>query len=112
MLTHRHLLVLDPCIFYEGMKLDYAGDPMLSEYLKSLKKDLHKYYETHYANKHNPPSQISTPQAFASSLAAPSHSPQKDFTVHFHRKTTTLNELDEFFKLSPEDFKTCDPIHW
>jgi hypothetical protein len=66
------------------MKLDYASDLMLSEYLESLKKDLHEYYETHYANKHNPPSQISTPQAFASSSAAPLHSPQKNFTAHFH----------------------------
>ena len=114
MLTHSHLLVLDPCISYEGMKLDYAHDPILSEYLKSSKKDLHEYYETHYANKHNPPSQISTTQAFSSSsLAAPLHLPQKNFTACFHWKTTTtLNELDEFFKLPPEDFETCNLIHW
>ena len=114
MLTHRHLLVLDPRISYEGMKLDYANDPILSEYLESSKKDLREYYETHYANKHNPPSQISTPRAFSSSSsAAPSHSPQKNFTARFHRKTaTTLNELDEFFKLPPEDFETCNPIYW
>ena len=108
-----YFLVLDPRISYEGMKLDYASDPMLSEYLESSKKDLYAYYETHYANKHNPPSQVSAPQAVASSFTAPSHSPQKNFTARFHRKAaTTLNELEEFFKLPPKDFETCNPIHW
>jgi hypothetical protein len=35
-----HLLVLDPRISYEGMKVDYANDPDLSDYLESSKKDL------------------------------------------------------------------------
>jgi hypothetical protein len=32
--------VLDPHISYEGMKLDYAGDKSLAEYLELLKKNL------------------------------------------------------------------------
>jgi len=23
-----------------------------------------------------------------------------------------MNELDKYFKLLPEDFETCNPIHW
>ena len=78
------------------MKFDYANDAILSEYLESLKEDLYSYYETHYANKHTPTQMSNTPQTPASSTVTP-HSPQKNFTAHFQRKTTTiLNELDEY----------------
>ncbi|KAH9989385.1 hypothetical protein BJV74DRAFT_878162 [Russula compacta] len=44
---------------------------------------------------------------------APPHSPQKIFMSHFHQKAkVVINELDKFFKLPQEDFKTCNPIHW
>jgi hypothetical protein len=106
------VLVLDPQISYEGMKLNYENDLILSEYLESSKADLYSYYETHYANKHTAPAQMpTTPQTPAPSASA--HSPQKNFTACFQRKTTTiLNELDKYFKLPPEDFKQCNPIHW
>ncbi|KIL62625.1 hypothetical protein M378DRAFT_128645 [Amanita muscaria Koide BX008] len=96
------------------MKLDYANDGILSEYLESSKKDLYAYYQAHYANKHTALAQVSTPQtAPATSTGALIHSPQKNFTARFQRKTTTIiNELDEYFKLPPEDFETCSPVHW
>lgn len=81
--------------------------------IKSSKQDLYDYYETHRTNKHPTPTQTSTPQTPASSAGAPSHSSQKNFTVCFHRKTTTIiNELNEYFKLPPKDFERCNPVHW
>ena len=108
------LLVLDPRISYEGMKLDYADDPILYEHLESSKGELYVYYETHYANRHTTPAtQLSKPQMPTTSASVPAHSPQKNFTARFQRKTATvINELDEYFKLPPEDFERCDPIHW
>ena len=104
--------MLDPRISYEGMKLDYAGDDLLAEYLESSKTNLYEYYETHYANKHSVPSQAIDPVPGPSSSSAP-RSPQKNFTSRFQRKAkVSTNELDEFFKLSQEDFDTCNPIHW
>ncbi len=44
---------------------------------------------------------------------APPCSPQKNFTLHFHWKAkVVINELEEYFNLPPEDFETCNPIHW
>jgi hypothetical protein len=96
------------------MKLDYAGDYSLATYLKSSKSNLYDYYETHYADKHPAPSQVtcSVPGQSADVLAPP-HSPQKNFTSRFQQKAkAAINELDEFFKLPQEDFDTCNPIHW
>ena len=96
------------------MKLDYESDPLLLLYLESSKDQLQDYYDTHYANKHPVPSQITelattTPRT----SAAPLLLPQKNFTSRFHRKAkAVMNELDEYFKLLPEDFETCNPIHW
>ena len=107
-------LVLDPRISYDGMKLDYENDPLLLPYLESSKDNLQDYYDTHYANKHPTPSQVTeftTPAPSAS--VTPLLSPQKNFTSHFHRKAkTVINELEEYFKLPLEDFETCNPIHW
>jgi hypothetical protein len=43
------------------MRLDYAGDESLAEYLESLKTNLYNYYETHYAGKHSALSQMMDP---------------------------------------------------
>jgi hypothetical protein len=41
------------------------------------------------------------------------HSPQKNFTARFKRKTkVVVDELEEYFKLEPEDFDLCNPIQW
>ena len=106
--------MLDPRISYEGMKLDYAGDEMLAEYLESSKTNLYDYYETHYANKHSTPSQhASDPVPGPLNASTHSRSPQKNFTLRFRQKAKAFtNELDEFFKLPQEDFDSCNPIHW
>ena len=55
------------------------------------------------------PSLTTTP----STSVAPSLLPQKNFMVHFHQEANTvINKLDDYFKLLPENFETCNPIHW
>jgi len=106
--------VLDPHISYEEMKLDYAGDESLAEYLESSKTNLCNYYKTHYAGKHSAPSQMTDPVPGPSvNPSAPPCSPQKNFTSHFQWKAkAAINKLDEFFNLPQEDFDTRNPIHW
>ncbi|KAI0004652.1 hypothetical protein BJV74DRAFT_762921, partial [Russula compacta] len=43
------VVLLDPHISLEGMRLDYASDESLSAYLETSKADLYEYYETHSA---------------------------------------------------------------
>ena len=110
------VLVLDPCIAYEGMKFDYKDNEMLSEYLESSKQNLYEYYEMHYAGKHSMHSQgtnlVTMPAISHNTLASPC-SPQKDFTLCLQQKEkVAINELDEFFKLPQEHFGACNPIHW
>jgi hAT family C-terminal dimerisation region len=109
---HNHPIIVYSDCPYCLLVLDYANYPILSEYLESSKQDLYSYYQTHYANKHTSTQMTIAPQTPALSADAP-HSPQKNFTACFQQKTTTvLNELDEYFKLSPENFERCNPIHW
>ena len=41
-------------------------------------------------------------------------SPQKvNFTARYkQRARLDIDELEEFFKLPPEDFDNCDPVQW
>jgi len=43
-----------------------------------------------------------------------SSSPQKvNFTAQYkQRSRADIDELEEFWKLPPEDFEKCDPIQW
>jgi len=79
--------VLDLRISYNGMKLDYESDQLHLLYLESSKDQLQDYYNTHYANKHPAPSQITelTTMTLRTS-AVPLFSPQKNFTLGFHWK--------------------------
>ena len=109
------MIVLDPHISYEGMKLSYVGEESLAAYLESSKKNLHEYHKTCYTDKHTMPLQVTDSMPGASANASAPCSPQKKifFTSCFQWKAkVAINELDEFFKLPQEDFKTCDPIYW
>jgi hypothetical protein len=75
--------VLDPFISYEGMKLDYAGDDSLAEYLESSKTNLYDYYETHNTKKHTTPSQTMDPVPGPSVNTSAPHSPPKNFMLCF-----------------------------
>jgi len=107
--SHWWQLVLNPCISYEGLKLDYGDDLTLSSHLEDSKINLFKYFDKNYATLPTPmPLLPSTP------VRAPMDgSPQKSFTAQYHWKEKhSTNELEEYFKLPAEDFKTCDPIQW
>ncbi|KAI0279968.1 hypothetical protein BC826DRAFT_357650 [Russula brevipes] len=44
--------LLDPRISYEGMKADYADDPILSDQLEESKANLFEHFNENYANVH------------------------------------------------------------
>jgi hypothetical protein len=94
------------------MKADYADDPILANHLEQSKSKLFMYFNEHYSNK----AAVSTPSSVASpSMPTPPvvGSPQKSFTARYRRKEkTSVNELEEYFKLPSEDFDTCNPIQW
>jgi hypothetical protein len=106
------LLVLDPRISYEGMKLDYADDEILSDHLEDSKSNLFDYFNANYTN----PTGVSAPPLPPTpdeSVPAATGSPQKSFTARYRRKEkASINELEEYFKHPMEDFDSCDPIHW
>jgi hypothetical protein len=75
--------------------------------------DLYLYYETHYTRQHSPSQEVSDPSPPLPTPAPGTRSPQKDFTARFKKKTkAVVDELDEYFKLEPEDFDLCNPVHW
>ena len=104
--------MLDPRISYEGLKMDYAEDLMLSSHLEKSKTKLFKHFYENYANRCSiplpAPSAVTQPAPFDDG-----GSPKKSFTARYRRKEKlSINELEEYFKLNTEDFETCDPIHW
>ena len=93
------------------MKADYSDDPVLHDYLEESKTNLIAYYKENYAAEETLPptsSQMITP-----SQQNVSGSPQKCFTSCYCDKSkASINELEEYWKLPIEDFKTCNPIQW
>ena len=57
--------MLDPRISYEGLKIDYANEPMLSELLEQAKSNLFDYFHDNYVHtvavSSTPPSVDSVP---------------------------------------------------
>lgn len=110
------MIVLDPRIMYEGLRIDCGADTLLLADLNALKSKLHSFYLTNY-RKH-PASSSRVPQrAFSdlgSSLSQPGHSPEKvNFTSRYQVKDrVAVNELEAYFKLPREDFGTCKPLQW
>jgi hypothetical protein len=100
--------VLDPRISYKGLKQDYDDDLTHSNHLEDSKSQLFSYFNEHYAI----PTQSSPPSTPAQAPPVDS-SPQKSFTARYCRKMRyPTNELEEYFKLSAEDFHACNPIQW
>jgi hypothetical protein len=105
------LPVLDPRISYEGMKVDYVDDLILSDHLEESKSSLFDYFNANYANTIPAPS--SAPSVSVQLVPIAVGSPQKSFTARYCRKEkASINELEEYFKLPAEDFDACNPIHW
>ena len=106
------LSVLDPWISYEGMKVDYADNPILSNHLEESKSDLFDYFNMNYANT-NPVPPLPLPSTQVQSISIAPGLPQKSFMARYRRKEkTSVNELEEYFKHPMEDFEACNPIHW
>ena len=99
--------MLDPRISYQGLIANCSDDPMLKADIDYAKMQL----ESHY---------FCAPCPFPTTAPHPSISQQCDlspqrvnFTSWFKQHiSATQNELDEYFKLSQEDFDTCDPLKW
>ena len=112
LLSNWQHLVLNPCISYEGLKMDYKNDSTLSTHLEDLKTSLFDYFNDNYAALHNPmPSSL--PSTPVQTPPATNDLPQKSYTAQYHQKMKySTNKLEEYFKLPPEDFQRCNPIQW
>jgi hypothetical protein len=96
--------VLDPRILYQG-----GDDQSLKSHLELAKERL----KVRYREQYMPTTPTSTaPQPSATQQS--SHSPQKvNFTARYkQRSRMDIDELEEFWKLLPEDFEKCNPIQW
>jgi len=72
---------------------------------------LFDYFEENYVMLHCPTP--SSPPPTSVQAVPADGSPQKLFTAWYCRKETySINELEEYFKLSAEDFDNCNPIQW
>jgi hypothetical protein len=106
--------VLDPRIGYKGLLADHVEEPGLLAHIDSRKEELEVYYQEKYAKK-------VTPQVATASSPAPStfsqapDSPEKvNFTARYSQRQPlgSRNELEEFFRLTPELWESCDPVQW
>jgi len=104
-------LVLDPCISYEGLKVDYGDDLTLTSHLEESKTTLFNYFDENYATL--PCLTPSSPPPMPVQALPMDGLPQKSFMARYHRRENhPTNELEEYFKLPAEDFNTCNPIQW
>ena len=102
--------MLDPRISYEGLKSDYDEDVDLLTDLEKAKSALHSFYQDNYSNF------TSTTHKHLSTTipVVQNGSPQKvNFTARYKRTVhRAFDELEDYFKLRPEDFETCQPLCW
>ena len=100
---------------YEGLdsEEDFATDPDLLAHLAISKEQLQVFFDTNYAPRSR---QTVSRQGSSTSVTSSGsrRSPQKvDFTKRYQKKDrVVVNELDEYFKLTREDFDTCEPLNW
>jgi len=96
----------------EGLRADFASEPELLAHLEAAKMQLEDFYEKNYVQQPQPLAAHprTTTQARSDMFA----SPQKvDFTLHYQKKDRLIvNEMKEYFKLTSEDFNTCEPLKW
>ena len=113
-LIYHSYEVLDPRISYQGLKEDFADDKILLKDLEDAKVGLHAYYDENYA-AHVHSSSVedvnnTIPQAGPSSRGSPA---KTNFTARnkWHQ-LQVIDELEEYFKLAPQDFHKCHPLEW
>ena len=106
--------MLDPRISYEGMLADYADHPNLLMDLEKAKTELYKHYQQHYAGQSFQPNS-NRDVVMDSDGASTNTSSSKSFQFvsrYGQRDRQAINELDEYFKIVPEDFDLCNSIEW
>ena len=98
--------VLDPRITYEGLKLDFANDPVLLADLERSRDRLQEYYEDNYAASPTRYEDIGDSSHILDSYTS-------DFTSRYSSiDPEVVDELDEYFKIKRKDFKKCNPLKW
>ncbi len=111
------MIVLDPRIMYEGLRIDCGTDTSLLADLNASKSKLHSYYLTNY-RKHSASSSRAPQRSFSDLGSSPTlpagRSPEKvNFTSRYQVKDrVAIDELEAYFKLPREDFGTCKPLQW
>jgi hypothetical protein len=104
---------LDPHISYNGLKADFEDDDELLTGLEEAKIKLEAHFRRHYADKVLTSSVQPTVRAPVQSTSRIQASPEKDFTKRYRvERRAAVDELRDYYLLSREDFKTCDPVQW
>ncbi|KAF5345060.1 hypothetical protein D9758_010453 [Tetrapyrgos nigripes] len=106
-------MLLDPRIDREALEADYEQELTLAGHLNTSRQKLRDYYTDNYLSSRTSLNMASSVDSIGpSDVVHVDGSPQKKFKSKYHRKVDAVrDELNEFWKLSPED-STCDPITW
>lgn len=117
--------VLDPRITYAELEADYADDAELTEGLEKSKVALQNHFDTFYSIQSELPSLEAVPSTASGSsssaaymlpiLSRHSDTPTYDFTARFRRLSrqhSSVNELEEYLRLPPQEFHSCNPMLW
>jgi hAT family C-terminal dimerisation region len=110
LLSAKPHLVLDPRLSYKGHCMDFADKLTILEQIDMCQIKLLADYAPPISTTSR---DVGTTRS-TSSLGGTNGSPVKSFTSRF--KSTVIHdpalELDDYFKLSLEDFETCHPLRW
>ncbi|KAF5328727.1 hypothetical protein D9619_011460 [Psilocybe cf. subviscida] len=105
--------LLDPRIMYEGLEDDWEHDSTMLDDLKKGKEKLEQFYACHYAPSLAPPRNRQAEARASRVTGTDCPSPEKvNLTARYKKDRVPVNELEEYFKLSAEDFDTCKPLEW
>ena len=109
------LVVLDPRISYKHLKEDFANDATLLQDLEKAKLELHTYFHENYVSGNGTstaPSGTGIHGEGRSNEAGASSSTTNFMARYRRREAQVVDELEEYFKLAPEEFETCNPFEW
>ncbi|KAJ8514911.1 hypothetical protein ONZ45_g7593 [Pleurotus djamor] len=105
--------LLDPRIGLRGLEFDFADDDSLRDDLPEMKRSLKVYLATRYkeipVDKDKDESHSATAQSSADQAASEATNP---LSRYGDIPQLPIDEVEEFWKLPRENFKTCDPIAW
>ena len=88
---------------YEGLKLDFANDPILLADLEKSRSLLCKFYSKNYTSSPAPSEDINNIQSMSSHTS--------DFTACYESIIPDVTDkLEEYFKIKCKDFKKCYPL--